>query len=182
MVSGSETYMPPKHPLPVAVVDYIKPVFISLSSVTLLQQTRRALTQNANESLHHLIWSLAPKEQHNSNAEVSLAIELAVMRFNRGLSVSYQRLCSMLGIPLTKSGKRTFQTQDKNRVRTAVYASSDKNKQLRAEKNQAKYKDRGFVARDYSSGAFHEGIQREPPKCRSCGKPRKGHPRGFCPP
>ena len=162
------------------MVDYIRPIFTSLSSVTLLQQTQRALTQNANESLHHVIWSLAPKQQFNSNREVSLGIRLAVMRFNRGLSITYKHLFGELGIPLTNSGKQSFQAQDNNRLRTAAFASSEQHKQKRAEKNQAKFKDRGFVPKEYQSGAFHIGLKREPPKCSNCGKPRKGHPRGRC--
>ena len=143
-------------------------------------QTQKALTQNANESLHHLIWSLAPKEQFNSNAEVSLAIKLAVMRFNRGLSVTFHRLFQNLGIDLTRSAAKSLHLQDQNRLRTAAYASSEKGKQKRAESNQAKYRDRGFVPMDYKSGAYHEGLKRGPPMCSKCRKPRKGHPRGRC--
>ena len=162
------------------MVEHIKPVFQSLSSPKLLQQTQRALTQNANESLHHLLWSLAPKEQYNSPAEVSLAVSLAVMRFNCGLYVTYELLFSQLGMTLTRNAKKALRSQDKNRIRTAIYASSEQYKERRAEKNQAKFQDRGFVPSDYRSGAFHEGLKREPPKCSTCKKPRKGHPRGAC--
>ena len=112
---GTSTYVQPKNALPTAVVDFIKQVFTSLSSLSLLQKTQWALTQNANESLHHVIWSLAPKDQYNSNAEVSLAINLAVMRFNTGLLDAYQHLFKDMEIPLTVSAKRSFYMQDKKR-------------------------------------------------------------------
>ena len=81
---------------------------------------------------------------------------------------------------MTESARKTLQYQDQNRLRTAAYASSEKGKLKRAEVNQAKYRDRGFVPMDYQSGAFHEGLKRGPPMCSVCRKPRKGHPRGRC--
>ena len=81
---------------------------------------------------------------------------------------------------MTRSATKNLDAQDQNRLRTATHASSEQHKQKRAEQNQAKYRERGFVHVDYKSGAFHEGLKRDPPKCKTCGKPRKGHRRGAC--
>lgn len=49
-----------------------------------LKRCSRGGTHNSNESLHTLIWALAPKERHASLFTVQAAVAEAVMKFNAG--------------------------------------------------------------------------------------------------
>jgi hypothetical protein len=64
--TGQHQYLPPKHPLAPAVVTVLKPVFDDLSRSTLLAGCVNCYTQNQNESFHHLLWSILPKDQFHS--------------------------------------------------------------------------------------------------------------------
>lgn len=94
-----------KDPLPPAVVNVIKPVFEKLGDEKFLGGCERCATQNANESLHHVIWGFAPKEQHTSQIEASLGINLGVLIFNCGKEVTYSQLLPMTGVKVTDNMK-----------------------------------------------------------------------------
>jgi len=96
-VTGQTTYKPPKHPLPPAVVSTIQPIFNDLSDRKLLTACLHGYTQNQNEALHHVIWSLVPKEQQHSPIEVQLGIDMAVMFYNRGMAVTNKAIFQALG-------------------------------------------------------------------------------------
>ena len=115
------SHVPIKNPLPQAVVNVIQPVFDRLGDEQFLVGCEKCLTQNANESLHHVIWSIAPKEQFTSQQENKLAISLGVMIFNNGFEVTLTDLMNRLSIPVTSSMKATWQTIDKERVNSCDY-------------------------------------------------------------
>ncbi|KAH9378592.1 hypothetical protein HPB48_009959 [Haemaphysalis longicornis] len=66
------------------VQSFPRPVYERLSDRKLLERCQRGQTQNNNESLHAVIWALAPKERHASLFTVEAAVAEAVMRFNGG--------------------------------------------------------------------------------------------------
>lgn len=98
---NTNTHQPIKDPIPPAVVEVIQPVFDKLSSESFLAACERCLSQNRNESLHHVTWSLAPKEQYVSPQETYLAVCLSVLLFNAGAHSTYSRLCPAIGITVT---------------------------------------------------------------------------------
>jgi hypothetical protein len=75
---GVITFQEVKNPLSTAIYEVLLPIFTDLSSTNLLAGCGRGLTQNANESLHHCIWNIVPKDMFHSPAEVSLGIDMAV--------------------------------------------------------------------------------------------------------
>ncbi|KAM7284219.1 hypothetical protein ISCGN_001316 [Ixodes scapularis] len=77
---------PPKHryKLPDNVSNALLPVYQRLADKRLLRRCRRGKTQNANEALHSVIWSLTPKHKHASLFAVETAVADAIMRFNVG--------------------------------------------------------------------------------------------------
>ncbi|KAH7961600.1 hypothetical protein HPB52_010718 [Rhipicephalus sanguineus] len=77
---------PPKHRynLPEYVAEALLPVYTRLSDRKLLERCQRGKTQNSNESLHSVIWSLVPKTKHASLFTVETAVAEAVARFNAG--------------------------------------------------------------------------------------------------
>ena len=78
------TFIPVKNPIAKALYDVLLPTFVALSDRRLLSACEQGKDQNANESLHAVIWNILPKEQFHSPHEVSLGINLAVMIFNNG--------------------------------------------------------------------------------------------------
>ena len=56
------THKPIKDPIPQAVVEIIKPLFERLGSPSFSAAVENCRTQNVNESFHHLVWQLAPKD------------------------------------------------------------------------------------------------------------------------
>lgn len=82
-------------PLPPVVVERIRPIFKDLADLRLLENCTRCLTQNANESLHSVIWSLAPKEEYKSANEV--AVGLGCM-FSTKVELQLCRDCATLQV------------------------------------------------------------------------------------
>ena len=60
--TGQTTHVPIKDPLPEAVVKVIQPTFDRLGSEEFLEGCQSCLDQNNNESLHHVVWGMSPKE------------------------------------------------------------------------------------------------------------------------
>ena len=85
-------HVPIKNPICPAIYERIKPAFERLSSVPFLEGCVNAYTQNANESLHHVIWGLAPKDQNHSSQEIRIAINLGVCLFNDGFEATATEL------------------------------------------------------------------------------------------
>ena len=61
--TGLKTHVPTANPFTTELRDVLLPVFTKLGSRDFLDKCKNTRTQNANESLHHVIWSLAPKDQ-----------------------------------------------------------------------------------------------------------------------
>ena len=83
--TGKTTHRPIKNPLPPAVVKAVQPVFNRLGAETFLAGCEKCLDQNNNESVHHVIWGMSPKEQFTSQQEASLAVSLGVLVINNGI-------------------------------------------------------------------------------------------------
>ena len=67
--------------LPVEVGKALVPIFRMLSDDGLLKRCLRAETQNANESLHNLIWRYCPKGTYVGRKTLETAVALAVCQF-----------------------------------------------------------------------------------------------------
>lgn len=72
-------------------MEKMKPVFKSLSSHELLAKCTHGGTQNVNESFHHIIWSICPKEVFVGRMRLEIAVASAVLQFNDGMQakISY---------------------------------------------------------------------------------------------
>ena len=75
-----EEYHHKKNPIPEPIVHLLKPIYARLGSRKLLD------TQNANESLHSVVWKFCPKEVFLGKDGVETACALAVSTFNDGIS------------------------------------------------------------------------------------------------
>lgn len=59
----------------------IKPVFEKLSSDDLLEKCAHGGTQNANESLHNMIWARCPKTVFVGRTRLEIAVCDAVLEY-----------------------------------------------------------------------------------------------------
>lgn len=109
----------PRLSLPKPIFAVLKPTFDFLSSPALLEGCRNCLTQNQNESLHHLVWSIVPKDQYHSAPKVQLGINLGVLQFNQGMTRTAELLYDSLGMQVSESSQVCLQTLDAGRIRRA---------------------------------------------------------------
>ncbi|GFU79078.1 uncharacterized protein TNCV_304491 [Trichonephila clavipes] len=69
----------------------ILPIYQRLASNELLERCIRCGTQNANESLHSMIWAKCPKEIFVNKRRVKRAVTEAVCEYNKGYSTHHCR-------------------------------------------------------------------------------------------
>ena len=125
------------------MVEVIQPVFDKLSSETFLAGCERCLSQNRNECLHDVTWSMAPKEQYVSPQETHLAVCLSVLVFNAGAHSTYSRLCPAIGITIRPQMAEGWRRIDQERIRGSDYKEQAEVKERRKKKEEAKVKEAG---------------------------------------
>ena len=152
-----EPYQHKKKPIPSAIVQLLKSVYARLGNTELLKKCLDGYHQNANESLHSLVWKFCPKVLHMGSNNVELACALAVMCFNDG-SASLANVCDTMKIPLSKYRRRYLKKKDRARVRRSVLKCSTKGKAVRraARRRRKGYEDKKKESEGlmYSTGAF----------------------------
>ena len=132
LISGdANEHVPIKNPIAPAIYHRIKPVFERLSNVSFLQGCIKAYTQNSNESLHHVIWGLAPKDQYHSSIEIRVAINLGVCLFNDGFEATMSEVFKHLQVDASPSQVDIWRSIDEERIRSARYRDSEKRKEKR---------------------------------------------------
>ena len=77
--------------IPPCHADRLKSVFENFCDCKFLQKCNRGKTQNVNESLHSVIWSMLPKTVFTSNISVELCCSIAVCQFNNGSRLGISR-------------------------------------------------------------------------------------------
>ena len=77
----------------------VLPVFDRLGDLKFLVGCEGVETQNNNESLHHVCWGMAPKEQFTFQAEAKLEVTLGVLIFNEGIEKTMKELKQEAGLP-----------------------------------------------------------------------------------
>lgn len=177
VANGTTLHKPIKNPLPDAVVEVIQPLFDRLGAETFLAGCEECYTQNRNECLHHVIWGMASKEVYSSPQEISIAISLGVLQFNRGYSATYADLLPRLGIQVLPQMRETWKKIDAERIYQSDYRSSSEVKQRRKQKRKEKMKKQdAFIHEEgitYQSQAFHGGEENAGKKGKKRRKPSK---------
>ena len=105
-----------------------------------LRRCEQVLTQNPNESLHSVIWNMAPKHRFTSSTDNNIAMCLGVAMFNDGLHDTLNCILRGLGIPPSKHSKKIWIWLDKKRVGDVLYQDSavrkDRRKKIKREKTK----------------------------------------------
>ena len=102
-----------KDPLSDAVMRAIKPLYMQLTDINLLQRCLRGATQNANECFNGTLWRLCPKETFCSATTVETSAYLAVLVFSHGseMLTSVSQAMSCPYSLWTIRGMRSLDTQ-----------------------------------------------------------------------
>ena len=197
---GTNLHKPIEEPFAPAVQDIIKPVIDDLSFVPFLKNCEGAYTQNPNESLHGVVWGKLNKKQNHGNFAKDLGICLGTLQFNKGNTDGIGAVMDKARLPKSRYCNITFRKLDGKRLLNSVHKCSlrirQRRKQLRYSKRKKNVAFLHSEGPTYSKEKFGEKTQpkqvathndsttpkkkRAQPKCRKCGAPRKGHPRGKC--
>lgn len=157
--TGQATHAPIKDPIPDAVVKVLQPTFDRLGSEEFLIGCEKCLDQNNNESLQHVAWGMAPREQYTSQQETSLAVSLSVLVFNNGVEDTISKLLVSMDIPVHPDMPSQWGKIDSKRMAESDYKTDpivkQRRKRLRREKSK---KQDAFVHQEgvmYSSHSFY---------------------------
>ena len=170
MATKETTHRPIKNPIPAAVVKVIQPIFEKLGDSNFLAGCEGALTQNANKSLHHTIWSLAPKEQYTSANETYLAIKLGTVIFNDGLAPLLKRLLPMIGVHVNQFSEAAWIALDRFRAENKKCKDSDDTKTCRKRLKRIKTKKQDAFVHEEDIQYKSQGFCVSSTKCKSTKK------------
>ncbi|KAL8619907.1 hypothetical protein ACOMHN_015191 [Nucella lapillus] len=154
---------PPKHEdnigtsLNIGVFRAIVPVYKKLADPELLKRCTHSKTQNANESLHGVIWSRCPKDNFASRAKVEMATILAVGEFNMGSTASHNFMASQ-GLTVGRHTKRLGKARDNIRQGNSRLSKEAKQQKRREKIQQAKQKERRLQEKAEGGPAYVPGL------------------------
>ena len=146
-----------KKAIPPDVAEAIRDIFLDLADEKLLERCLLAATQNQNEAIHHLIWSLCSKTEFQSKETIELSVALAVSWWNNGAS-SLLRILKRLNIEPGNLTEEFVQRTDKKRLKKAELREAEKAKEARKRRRRSKKKKLDTVVQKegitYAPGGF----------------------------
>lgn len=137
-VHAKQTYTH-KNSVPLPIMEFMKPVFESLSDMDLLKKCVHGKTQNPNESVNAVIWSPLPKTGFVGIRTLHLGVYDAVSAFNCG-NISKCMVLDKLGICVGKYTVLSMRKMDDHRIKASIRNSSEMKKIARQKKRQLKRK------------------------------------------
>ncbi|CAF3068192.1 unnamed protein product [Rotaria sp. Silwood2] len=90
----------------------------TLTDQSLLRRCLRGATQNANESINSVIWSILPKAKYHGYRSIRGAAAIAAIFFNRGRS-GLIKFFDQVGISITEELLNALLGKDSKRVAKA---------------------------------------------------------------
>lgn len=117
-------------PLSTDVQDAIKPIYETLSNDDLLERCLGGFTQNNNESVNSVIWSMAPKVTSSGAKIVEIATYIACSVFNDGYE-NVLLIMQQLNLKIGPNAQRMCEEQDKARITIADIRAEEATKNAR---------------------------------------------------
>lgn len=136
------------------VVEKILPVYQRLAASELLLRCISGKTQNANESLHSVIWNKCPKEIFVSKKRLELAVIAAISEFNFGCTESLKFHKTEINDNSLRIAKRHDNTRNKQKRKRS---SNDYKKHVitnKLKKKSTNAKEKKSEGCTYAAGAF----------------------------
>ncbi|GFV90728.1 uncharacterized protein TNCV_2224441 [Trichonephila clavipes] len=146
-----------KHNLPIAIMHCIKKVFRDLSSPELLSRCLNGKTQNCNESLNRVIWSIIPKTVFVQLGTLKTGVYESISIYNQGL-ITKLKVLDLLNIQPGFYTCRALQEADHARIRKAEKAISRRTKEARIKNRQLKCRQEDDLADDLSNPSYGSGM------------------------
>ncbi|KAJ4430686.1 hypothetical protein ANN_19277 [Periplaneta americana] len=112
------------NPLTKRCLAKILPVYQKLASDSLLKRCTECRTQNANESLHGMIWRNIPKEMFASKRRIDIAVGQAICDFNVGTTETVIKTQKQAGLSPGRTTVKLGVKRDSNRVMKAKSRSN----------------------------------------------------------
>ena len=129
------------------VATHVQPLYDRLSDEGLLSRCTQGVTQNANESLHALIWRKCPKEVFVSRRRIHMAVVNAISEHNLGIKETQRIKASIRSERLSGNVEEIANKRDQLRKRKSTVEF----KEIRKSKRQRKkYGEKS----DYASGQY----------------------------
>ena len=107
-----------KSPIPTDVQKAIRPVYEKLSTDDLLGRCLGGFTQNNNESVNAVIWSMAPKVTSSGATIVEIATYIAISLFNDGYD-NVLLMMKVLNLIIGPNAHHACNTMDARRIAAA---------------------------------------------------------------
>ena len=117
------------------------PIYLRLSNEELLKRCCACRTQNANESLHHIIWNKCPEEKIESKRQVETAAIIAMTEFNFGCPKTIVALHKELGLDLSITTAKITQQRDARSLQQNDYKNSLEYKKTEIQRSKKSKKD-----------------------------------------
>ncbi|GFT91110.1 uncharacterized protein TNCV_2009091 [Trichonephila clavipes] len=146
-----------KHNLPIAIMHCIKKVFRDLSSPELLSRCLHGKTQNCNESLNSVIWSIIPKTVFVQLRTLKTGVYESISIYNQGL-ITKLKVLDLLNIQPGFYTCRALQEADHARIRKAEKAISRRTKEARIKNRQLKCRQEDDLADDPNNLSYGSGM------------------------
>ncbi|GFX77790.1 uncharacterized protein TNCV_1107071 [Trichonephila clavipes] len=146
-----------KHNLPIAIMHCIKKVFRDLSNPELLSRCLHGKTQNCNESLNSVIWSIIPKTVFIQLGTLKTGVYESISIYNQGL-ITKLKVLDLLNIQPGFYTCRALQEADHARIRKTEKAISRRTKEARIKNRQLKCRQEDDLADDPSNPSYGSGM------------------------
>ena len=141
-------------PLAPDVAEHVKEVNTRLAHVDLLKRCTLGKTQNANESLHSVVWSKCPKTTFVGLERVVSATCSAVSQFNAGIKVTKKNLCEVMQVPSGAHLLASAEKADRRRLQQAKRQTLAASKEARQARFVARTRAAAATSTDYAAGEF----------------------------
>lgn len=130
-----DTHSKRKVKLSESIAAKMMPIYQRLATTTLLERCAKGKTQNANESLHHVIWNKCPKEVFVSKNKLDLAVTRAINEFNMGSVKSLELQQELRGDIVVDCAKNISVQRDTNHIiQSKKRSCTDEKEQLKKRK------------------------------------------------
>lgn len=139
------------------IAQRLLPIYKKMADRQLLSRCLSGKTQNANESLHSVIWSRCQKDKFSSRDKVEVAILLGVGMFNMGATASHTFMASHGLCVSTENTQRLGKQRDKARTANSASVQSKKQQRRRQLRREAQEKERQKQLRREQGPAYVPG-------------------------
>ena len=179
-------------PIPAATTNFtsldikkVQEVFATFAREEFCRHLTMGLTQNANESLHNIIWNFCPKAKYISPQSVRISTGIAVTSFNDGELSLYGLLSDLKLKPSYTSFRSLCRREETRKLHQTATFKKSIDRRARRQKTMRERRERDLIraegGRSYKSSSFGSETVERPPKKTQTRPKARGRGRGSLP-